>query len=324
MCKTDTSDVAATLRQIRSLKAAGAEIVRLAVKNRQQADSLKAICHKTDVPLVADIHFDYRLAIEAIENGCLGLRLNPGNIHRKNEVKKIVALARQHNIPIRVGLNSGSLPKRYPHSAGSLVKCARDYIKMLEDFLFFDIIVSLKASEVITTVRAYQEMAGLCDYPFHLGITASGPPGLGTIKSAIGIGSLLLEGIGDTIRVSLTASATQEIETARQILASLELKKFGPEIISCPTCGRCQVDLVEMVKLLKKRLERDRIWADRFRSFKIAMMGCPVNGPGEAAGADVGIAWGKEFGILFRKGRMIKRVARKEAIDELIMAIRGG
>ena len=326
MTKTDTACIAGTVRQIKALEREGCEIVRVAVKNGSCAQALDKIKKRIDIPLVADIHFNYRLGLEAIASGVDGLRLNPGNIYRREEVKQIAQAARKRKIPIRIGVNSGSLRStkyevRNTKVADAMVKSALDYIKMLESFDFYDIIVSLKASDVSTTVSAYRKMAGLCLYPFHLGITACGLPEGGAIKSAMGIGTLLLDGIGDTIRVSLTGTPEQEVIVAKNILQSLGLRNFSPEIIACPTCGRTQIDVVKIAKQINDKLSAFSLQPSAKRPFRIAIMGCEVNGPGEARDADIGIAGGKHSGILFKKGRIIKKVSETKMVETLIKEI---
>jgi (E)-4-hydroxy-3-methylbut-2-enyl-diphosphate synthase len=319
MAKTDTADVRATAQQIEALERCGCEIVRAAVKDITSAQALDKIKARINIPLIADIHFNYRLALEAIKRGVDGLRLNPGNIYRKNEVREVAIAAKKKRIPIRVGVNSGSL--RNTKTADSMVKSALSYIKMLEGFGFYEIIVSLKASDVTTTVTAYRRMAKLCNYPFHLGITASGLPEDGKIKSAIGIGSLLLEGIGDTIRVSLTAEPIEEVKAAKRILQALDLRTFGPQIISCPTCGRTHADLVKIVREVKRKLNCKPYTVNGKPSVKLAIMGCEVNGPGEASDADLGLACGKDSAALFKKGKIIKRVKQNQIADTLIQEL---
>jgi (E)-4-hydroxy-3-methylbut-2-enyl-diphosphate synthase len=354
MTKTDTNDVNTTVKQIKELEKAGCEIVRVAVRDLAAAQALDKIRAKINIPLVADVHFNFRLALEAIARSIDGLRLNPGNIYRSEEIKQIARAAKKKKISLRVGVNSGSLRKynklgnynrgglpiyrqkgkrylsdnvqgrqRTEKLADSMVRYALNYIKMLESFDFYDIIVSLKASDVVTTVRAYERMAKFCNYPFHLGITASGLPKEGAIKSAIGIGSLLLAGIGDTIRVSLTANPLEETSVAKGILQSLGLRNFGPEIIACPSCGRCEVNLVRIVNMVQNRLNTLYI---KYRTLdshlpKIAIMGCEVNGPGEAADADIGVACGKNSAALFKKGKIIKNLKESEIVDTLIQEL---
>lgn len=333
MAKTKTSDIENTIKQVTRLANAGCDIVRLAVKDAADARAIKKIKRKVNLPLVADIHFDWRLALEAIDNGADKIRLNPGNIHKKEQIREIAKAARLAGIPIRVGLNSGSLPnakRKAPASPAGrqsarritevMVKSALDYIKILEGFKFRDIVVSLKASDILDTIEAYRRMSRLCDYPMHLGLTATGLPFKGAIKSAIAIGALLSEGIGDTIRVSLTDNPEEEIKAARAILEALNLRHFGPRIISCPTCGRCEVDLLKIVKELENRLTTYdlRLTAS---PLKVAIMGCVVNGPGESKEADIGIAFGKKDGLLFRNGKAIKKVPFNECIDILLKEI---
>jgi len=316
MAKTKTSDIEKTVQQIKGLKAAGCAIVRLAVKDNQDALALRKIKEKVSLPIVADIHFDWRLGLAAIDNGADKIRLNPGNIYKKEEIKEIARLAKLNRIPIRVGVNSGSLVKGKSIS-GAMIKSALDYIKILEGFGFYDIVVSLKASNILDTIDAYRKIAGLCEYPLHLGVTATGFPYAGAIKSAICLGALLLEGIGDTIRISLTDEPQQEVAAGKIILESLGLRKFGPEIISCPTCGRCEVDLVKVVKELEGRLSTiDH--RPSTRPIKVAIMGCVVNGPGEAKEADIGVAFGKKEGLLFRRGRAIKKVSFSHCVTTLL------
>jgi len=325
MAKTDTRDVAATVREIKALENAGCEIARVAIKDFQAASAIKSIRKKIKIPLVADIHFDHRLAIACIENGADKIRLNPGNIHREEHVIEVAKLAKKRHVPIRVGVNSGSVRLEAQGSrlkaeglrlnADALVKSALDYIKILEKAKFYDIIVSLKASDVLTTIEAYRKFSKKSDYPLHLGVTAAGPIATGLVKSAIGIGVLLLEGIGDTIRVSLTGNPCEEVIAAKNILQALNLRNFGPEIISCPTCGRCQVDLQSVVKRLAFSLQPS---AFSQKAVKIAVMGCEVNGPGEAKEADIGIAFGKNAGVLFKKGKVVKKVKTKDAIKAIL------
>jgi len=317
MTKTDTRNVPATVKQIRQLENAGCDIVRVAVPDMEAARAIKGIKKKIKIPLVADIHFHYMLAIEAINAGADKIRLNPGNVKKKEDIAQVLKLAKKEKIPIRIGLNSGSTAGR------SMVKAALDYIKLFESMDFYDIIISLKASDVLTTVDAYREMAKRCDYPFHLGVTAAGPSECGIVKSSVGIGALLAEGIGDTIRVSLTGDPREEVRVAKEILSALNLKKGGIDIISCPTCGRCEVDLVKVVREFEEKAHpSDQASLSRGprgdRHLKVAIMGCIVNGPGEAKDADIGIAAGKGCGILFRKGRMVKKIKEADFINTLI------
>lgn len=339
MTKTDTRDVKATVKQIKELEKEGCEIIRVAIPGREAARAIPEIKRRIKIPLVADIHFDYRLALEAMENGADGIRINPGNIRDKKRIIQIVRKAREKEIPIRIGVNSGSLDrKRYKGPlAQAMVRSALDSIKIFEKEKFYDIIVSLKASDVLTTTEAYRLMAKRCDYPLHLGITATGLPPSGIIKSAIGIGSLLLKGIGDTIRVSLTGPPQEEIRVGYEILRALGLRK-GIEIIACPTCGRCEIDLIKIAQQVEKRLSRlqatsykpqakelkslkPEAWSLKPATLKVAIMGCVVNGPGEAREADIGIAGGKKIGIIFRKGRVIKKVKEKDLVKALLAEI---
>jgi (E)-4-hydroxy-3-methylbut-2-enyl-diphosphate synthase len=338
MVKTFTCDLSAALKEIKELQIAGCQIIRLAVRNDEDAITLKKIKKRISIPLVADIHFDKNLALKAIESGVDKIRLNPGNIHRKKEVREIAKAAKQARIPIRVGVNSGSLrdlramrygpyamrtrrkthnAQRATHNAKVMVNCALDYIKLLEGVGFNDIVVSIKGSDIFTTIQANERIAESCDYPLHLGVTAAGPSFMGIIKSSIAVGGLLSEGIGDTIRISLTEKAVQEVKVAFYILESLGLSNSRPQIISCPTCGRCEVDLVKIVKDLDKRLSAISYQLSAPPP-KAAVMGCMVNGPGEARAADVGVAFGKKNGLLFRKGKPIRKVSADECVDVLL------
>lgn len=324
MAKIETKNVAAVVIQINQLKKAGADIVRLAVKDMQDAAAIKDIKKKTSVPLVADIHFNYQFALQAMRNGIDKIRLNPGNICDLKQLKEVVASAKKYKVPIRVGVNSGSLKKHSGSLVDAMVKSALDYIKTLEKFNFYEIVVSLKASEVKDTIRAYEKLAKLCNYPFHLGITATGPLIPGAIKSTLVIGSLLKEGIGDTIRVSLTSSPEDEIIVAKEVLQALGLRNFSPEIISCPTCGRCQVDLIKIVNTVKNRLESLSSKNGSLSTKKIAIMGCIVNGPGEAKQADIGIAFARNLALVFKKGKIIKKMPEKDSVNFLIKQLEKG
>ncbi len=321
MTKTFTIDTTKTIRQIKRLENLGCEVVRLAVPDQDSAEALGRIKKNTRIPLIADIHFDWRLALEAIRQGVDGLRINPGNIGARWKIKEVVTAAKERAIPIRVGVNSGSLErdilKRYKRpTPEALVESARRHIEMLEDMGFSSIKVSLKGSDVPLTIEAYRLFAEEFDYPTHIGITEAGPPPLGTIKSAVGLGILLYQGIGDTIRVSLTASPYEEVRAAYEILSCLGLRRRGVQIISCPTCGRCSIDIIRMARDVTKRLSRID------RPITVAVMGCVVNGPGEAREADYGIAGSKGEGILFSKGEVVKRVRQEELIEELMGLIR--
>ena len=321
MAKVKTSHVEAVVKQIRELEAVGCEIVRLAVKDEADALAIRKIKPRVRIPLVADIHFDWRLAMAAIEGGVDKIRLNPGNIFRKAEIAEVAAAAKLARIPIRVGVNSGSV-KGGQASVEAMVRSARDYIKILEGFKFKDIVISLKASNVADTISTYRAMSKLCDYPLHLGVTATGSPFKGAIKSSIAIGALLSEGIGDTIRVSLTDKPEREVFAAKSILEALGLRRFGPEIISCPTCGRCEVNLVRIVDELEKKLSVLGN-AQSKRPLKVAIMGCVVNGPGEAKEADIGIAFGKKDGLVFKNGLALKKVSSSGCLEYLLKEIRG-
>ncbi len=320
MTKTDTLNVEATAEQIQSLESAGCEIIRLAVPNMNAAKVLGAIKKSVSIPLIADIHFDWRLALEAIKQGVDGLRINPGNIGAKWKIIEVVTAARDRAIPIRIGINAGSIEKdllkKYGHpKPEALVESAERNIEILGGMRFTNLKVSLKGSDVLTTVNAYRLFSEKYDYPLHIGISEAGPPSIGIIKSSVGCGILLSEGIGDTIRVSLTAEPEEEIRVAYEILKSLGLRKKGVEVVSCPTCGRCGIDLRGLATEAEYRLRKID------KPIKIAVMGCVVNGPGEAREADLGIAGGKGIGILFRKGKVIKKVKEKNLLDELMHEI---
>ncbi len=321
MTKTDTCDVVSTVAQIKKLQTAGCEIVRLAVLNADAADAIKSIKKKTKIPLIADIHFDHRLALTVIENGIDGLRINPGNIGSKLKVKEVVSAAKDMGVPIRIGVNAGSLEKdllkKYKHpTPKALVESARRHIAILEALKFRAIKVSLKASDVMKTVEAYRLFSEEFRYPTHIGISEAGPLYSGTIKSAVGLGMLLSEGIGDTMRVSLTADPVEEVKVAYEILKSLQIRQVGPELISCPTCGRCKVDLRGIVEKVEKQLAREK------KPIKVAVMGCIVNGPGEAREADIGIAGGKGMGILFKNGKVVKTLKERELFSALMREIK--
>jgi (E)-4-hydroxy-3-methylbut-2-enyl-diphosphate synthase len=317
MTKTDTADVESTLRQIKSLEALGCEIIRLAVPNMNAAKALAKIKKSIKIPMIADIHFNWRLALEAIEQGVDGLRINPGNIGAKWKTKEVVTAAKERGIPIRIGVNAGSLEKellkKYGHPRPeALVESAGRHIQILEELNFTNIKVSLKASKVLKTVEAYRLFSERYNYPLHIGISEAGPPSRGIIKSSVGLGILLSEGIGDTIRVSLTAEPEEEVRVAYEILKSLGLRKKGIDIISCPTCGRCKIDIKGLATELEYRLRN----VDK--PVTIAVMGCTVNGPGEAREADFGIAGGKGRGVLFKKGKIVKKLAEEELLDALL------
>ncbi len=317
MCSTDTRDVAATAAQIAALADAGCEIVRCAVPDAEAARALKAICAQSPVPLIADIHFDHRLALAALDAGVAGLRLNPGNIGARWKVEEVVRACAGRAVPIRIGVNAGSLEKelleKYGQpSAEAMVASALGHIRLLEDLGYLEIKVSLKASDVRRTVAAYRLMAEQVDYPLHIGITEAGTTWAGTIKSAVGIGALLADGIGDTLRVSLTGDPVEEVRVGWEILKSLDLRERGPVFISCPTCGRCQIDLISVAEEVERRLH------DLPVKLTIAVMGCVVNGPGEAREADLGIAGGQGQGLLFRRGEVVRKVPQAELADVLV------
>ncbi len=316
MTNTKTSDVLATINQILELEKAGCQLVRVTVNDMDAAKAIKAIKEQIHIPLVADIHFDYRLAIEAIENGIDKLRINPGNIGDDSKVEAVVKKAKEHGVPIRIGVNGGSLEKsilaKYGHpTSEALVESAMYHISLLEKFDFTDIIVSIKASNVKTMTKAYKIISEKINYPLHLGVTEAGTTFSGTIKSSIGIGSLLLDDIGDTIRVSLTANPVEEIKVAKEILKVLDIRKEGPEFISCPTCGRTEIDLIGLANEVESEFSHLK------NNIKIAVMGCVVNGPGEAKEADFGIAGGKGYAVIFKKGEIVKKVEESEILSEL-------
>jgi (E)-4-hydroxy-3-methylbut-2-enyl-diphosphate synthase len=318
MTKTDTRDVKATIRQIKELQEVGCEIVRLAVPDAEAAGALIDIKKKTKIPLVADIHFDYRLALAALEAGIDGLRLNPGNIGERDKVKKVALAARERRVPIRIGLNAGSLPENKNPKlsiAERMVAAALEQIKLLESLDFNLIKVSLKAFDVPTTIEAYRSIAEKIPYPLHIGITEAGTPRTGIIRSAVGIGTLLWLGIGDTIRVSLTAPPREEVFAAYEILKSLDLRRRGPVLVSCPTCGRTEVDVVKLANQVEKQLQKIE------KPVKIAVMGCVVNGPGEAKDADVGIACGKGKGVIFKRGKKVAVVEEKDFLVALMREV---
>ena len=325
MTNTKTTDTAATVAQIRALTEAGCDIVRLAVPDMEAAKNLGNIISAVDVPLVADIHFDYRLALEAMQQGIAALRLNPGNIGGAENVRLVAAAARKRHIPIRIGVNAGSLDKALLAKYGkitpeAMVESALQHVRLLEAEDFHDIKISLKAHDVPLTLEAYRLMSETVDYPLHLGITEAGTVHSGMIKSAVGIGALLAEGIGDTFRISLTGDPVVEVRVANEILKSLGLREYGPTLVSCPTCGRTSIDLPGIAAEVEKRLEAVK------KPIQVAVMGCVVNGPGEAREADVGIAGGKGEGLIFRKGEILRKVPENMLVEELfkeIDAIRG-
>lgn len=319
MCNTFTDDIKATVKQIKNLEEAGCQIARIAIPDLDAANAIAEIKKQTKIPLIADIHFDYRLAIESIKNGIDGLRLNPGNIGSIENIKKVVEQAKPRQIPIRIGVNSGSLKKELVEKKGvcaeSIVESALEHIKILEDLNYTNIKVSVKASSVPLTIESYKLISQKCDYPLHLGVTEAGCEYEGIIKSSVGIGTLLALGIGDTIRVSLTADPVKEVKAAYTILKSLNLVK-GLDIISCPTCGRTQIDLISLANKAHEKLAK---FANK--ELTVAVMGCVVNGPGEAKEADYGIAGGKNEGLIFKKGKILKKVSEDKLLDELCLII---
>ncbi|MBN2239339.1 MAG: flavodoxin-dependent (E)-4-hydroxy-3-methylbut-2-enyl-diphosphate synthase [Dehalococcoidales bacterium] len=318
MTNTDTRDAASTVYQIKELEEVDCEIVRVAVPDMQAAESLKEIKKQVSLPLIADIHFDYRLALASLEAGVDGLRLNPGNIGEPDRVKAVVKSAAERNVPIRIGVNAGSMPKKADPNlpvAQRMVAAAMEHIEILESLDFNLIKVSLKASDVPTTIEAYQDIAKKISYPLHIGVTEAGTPRTGVIRSAAGIGTLLYLGIGDTLRVSLTTHPREEVTAGYEILKSLDLRQHGPVLISCPTCGRTEVDLVSIAEAVEKELQHI------VKPVKVAVMGCAVNGPGEAKDADIGIACGKGMGVLFKKGEKIRNIPESDFVTVLMEEI---
>lgn len=321
MCNTKTADVNATVKQIIDLENEGCEIIRVAVPDMNAAEALGEIKKRIHIPLVADIHFDYRLALKAIEMGIDKLRINPGNIGGEDRVKTVVEAAKAKNIPIRIGVNSGSLEKDILEKYGEvtpegLVESAMRHVRILEKLDFYDIVISIKASNVPFSLRTYSLLSDEVDYPIHLGITESGTEWSGTVKSAVGIGAILAMGIGDTIRVSLTGDPIEEVRVAKAILKDLGLRKFGVEFVSCPTCGRTCIDLIGLANKVEK------LCSNINKDIKVAVMGCAVNGPGEAREADIGIAGGKGYGLIFKKGEIIKKLPESELLNALMEEIK--
>ena len=315
MCNTDTRDIDSTMNQICEMKEHGCEIVRLAVLNKDAAEAIKTIVKKSPVPVVADIHFDYRLAISCIENGVHALRINPGNIGKRENIEKVTKLAIINGVPIRIGVNSGSVEKEYLNEDISLsekmLKSALKNIKILEDLNFDKIVISMKGSDVLNTIEANKLISNECDYPLHLGVTEAGTLKSGLVKSSVALGNLLYNGIGDTIRISLTENPVEEVDAAYSILNALNIRRRGVNFVSCPTCGRTQIDLINLAKKVE----------DKFKNIDlpitIATMGCAVNGPGEARNADFGIAGGINEGYIFKKGEIIARVPENELLEKL-------
>jgi len=316
MTNTKTEDVRATVSQILELEEAGCDIVRCAVPTMEAAAALAGIKEQIHIPLVADIHFDYRLAVAAIENGADKIRINPGNIGSKDRVQAVVNAAKERDIPIRVGVNSGSLEKELIEKYGrvtaeGLVESALAQVNLIENMGYGNLVISIKSSDVLMCIRAHELIAGQTDYPLHVGVTESGSLTAGNIKSAVGIGNILYQGIGDTIRVSLTGSPVEEVRSAKLILKALELRRGGVTVVSCPTCGRTQIDLIGLAAKVEKLVENMDL------SIKVAVMGCVVNGPGEAKEADIGIAGGKGEGLLLRKGEVVRKVPEENLLDAL-------
>lgn len=320
MTNTDTRDVKSTVEQIIRLQDAGCDIVRVAIPDGEAADAVGEISKAIKIPLVADIHFDYRLALECMKNGVDKIRLNPGNIGGRDRVKAVADMAKERQIPIRVGVNSGSVEKSILEKYGGvtpegMVESALGHVVMLENEDFYDIAISIKASSVPMTIAAYRLLSKKCSYPLHVGVTEAGTPYKGTIKSSVGIGCLLAEGIGDTLRVSLTGDPVEEVRVGKQILRSLGLLKDGIEIVSCPTCGRTKIDLINIANKIEPILDK------LDQNIKVAIMGCAVNGPGEAKDADIGIAGGVNEVLLFKKGKIIRKIPQENAVEELVREI---
>lgn len=320
MTNTFTHDISATVSQIKHLEAAGCEIVRVAVPDERSARAISSIRKEISIPLIADIHFDYRLAIISLQEGADGLRINPGNIGGSRKVKAVVDLAKDMNVAIRIGVNAGSLEKDILKKFGkvtpeAMVESALRNIDLIASCGFDQIKISIKASDVVRTVEAYRLLSSVTDFPMHVGVTEAGSLYSGIVKSSLGIGTLLAEGIGDTIRVSLTRDPVEEVRVGYEILKALGIRRRGPEIISCPTCGRCNIDLFSIVEQVERSLLTSLI------PLKIAIMGCVVNGPGEAREADIGIAGGDGVGILFRRGKVVKRFPEEKLVDELIKEV---
>ena len=321
MTTTDTRDSISTIKQIKELEKAGCDIVRIAVPDMEAAKNISNIKKEVNIPIIADIHFDYRLALEAINQGVDGIRINPGNIGSVEKVKMVVEKCKEKNLKIRIGVNGGSLEKELLEKYGSatseaLVESALNHVKILEDLEFYNIVISLKSTDIYKTIDAYKLISEKVDYPLHIGITESGSIKKGTIKSSIGVGALLLNGIGDTLRISLTGDPVEEIYVGKEILRSLDLLNDKIKVISCPTCGRCNIDLINIVNEVEDKIENIE------KNITVAIMGCAVNGPGEARDADIGIAGGKGEGLLFKKGEIIKKIKGDNLVDELINEIK--
>ena len=320
MTNTDTRDAKATIAQIKRLEDVGCEIVRVAVPDMEAAKNIGEIKRNVNIPVIADIHFDYRLALEAIEQGVDGVRINPGNIGDIERVKLIVNKCKERNLKIIIGVNGGSLEKELLEKYGSatpeaLVESALNHVKILEDLDFYNIVISLKSSDIYKTLDAYELISKKVDYPLHIGITESGSIKRGTIKSSIGVGALLLKGIGDTMRISLTGDPTEEVLVGKEILRSLDLLNDRIKVISCPTCGRCNIDLISVVNEVEEKINHME------KDITVAIMGCAVNGPGEAKEADIGIAGGKGEGLLFKKGEIVRKIKGNNLVEELLEEI---
>ncbi len=321
MNNTDTRDARATLEQIRKLSEAGCDITRVAIPDMEAAEALKVITKESPIPVVADIHFDYRLAIEAAKNGASKIRINPGNIGGEDKVRAVADICKERNIPIRVGVNSGSIDRKLVEQYGgvcaeNMTLSALNAVRMLEDVDFGDIVISIKSSSPKLTIETYRTLSSKCDYPLHVGVTEAGTLREGMIKSAVGIGALLSEGIGDTIRVSLTGDPVDEVRAGISILKALDLRKGGITFVSCPTCGRTQVPLIELASEVEKRI------CDLPYDLKVAIMGCVVNGPGEAREADIGLAGGKDEFLMFRKGQTVRKLPAATAVDEFVEEVK--
>ncbi|BDD86169.1 flavodoxin-dependent (E)-4-hydroxy-3-methylbut-2-enyl-diphosphate synthase [Desulfofustis limnaeus] len=324
MTNTDTADVERTVRQIKQLEEAGCEIIRVAVPDLEAARAIRAIRAAIDIPLIADIHFDWRLAVAAMEHGAQGIRINPGNLGGPEKLARTVAAAKQHGVPIRVGVNSGSIEKDLLHRYGyptpdqptALIESALRNVRLLEQQGFADIKISIKSSDVLTTINGYRQLARQVDYPLHLGVTEAGGLIAGTVKSSVALGILLHEGIGDTLRISLTRDPLEEVQVAYSLLRSLKIRERGPELISCPTCGRTRIDLFALADEVEKAIQTMRT------PLKVAVMGCVVNGPGEAREADIGVAGGIGVGIIFKKGELVKKVPEEELLTVFLEELR--
>jgi len=317
MTNTDTRDVTATVDQIHRLEAAGCEIIRVAVPDLEAAQAIRPIRDRITIPLIADIHFDYRLAVFSMENGAQGIRINPGNIGGPEKLGKVVDAAKVHHVPIRVGVNSGSVEKDILASHGhptpaALVESAIRNIRLLENLHFYEQKISIKSSDTLTTIDAYRLLSSQCDYPLHLGVTEAGGLIAGTVKSSVALGMLLYEGIGDTFRISLTRDPVEEIRVAFELLRCLRIRERGPELISCPTCGRCQINLFNLAEKVEEHIQHMET------PLKVAVMGCVVNGPGEAKEADIGLAGGNGVGIIFKKGLLYKKVPEDQLLEVFI------